>query len=290
MAKPIPFTPELQQEYDQLFNTCQIRPEWATQVDGLASRMLDPRSRGRYQSVGQTTHIPWYFIGLVHCLECSFSFERHLHNGDPLTARTRQVPAGRPKNGAPPFTWEESAVDALGDDLVDQTPWTIPGILYRLEKYNGLGYRRYHPTVKTPYLWSFSNHYTQGKYVGDGRFDTTAVSKQCGAGVLLRRLHDRGELGDAAAQQPAAAPPAPAPGVIATPSPRVAPPPNGAGPIIPFWAGGQPTDAARELQRFLNRMPGIAVVVDGKAGDSTSEAFRLVTGRYLSGDPREKAV
>jgi lysozyme family protein len=287
MAKPIPFTPELQGEYEDLFATCQVRAEWMKQVDGLATRMVG--SRARYSGVSQTTHIPWYFIGLVHCLECSFSFERHLHNGDPLTARTRQVPAGRPKAGAPPFTWEESAVDALSDDLADPTPWTIAGILYRLEKYNGLGYRRYHPAVKSPYLWSFSNHYTQGKYVGDGRFDATAVSKQCGAGVLLRRLHDRGELRDAdavAAVQPAAPPP----GIIATPSPQVAPPANGVGPLIPYWHGGQPTDEARELQRFLNRMPGIAVVIDGKAGDSTSEAFRLVTGRYLSGDPREQAA
>jgi peptidoglycan hydrolase-like protein with peptidoglycan-binding domain len=42
--------------------------------------------------------------------------------------------------------------------------------------------------VPSPYLWSFSNHYTRGKYVADGRFSPTAVSQQVGAAVLLKQL------------------------------------------------------------------------------------------------------
>ncbi len=45
----------------------------------------------------------------------------------------------------------------------------------------------------SPYLWSFSTHYQCGKYVADGRWSETAVSKQCGAAVLLRRLAEHGE-------------------------------------------------------------------------------------------------
>ncbi|MGW8181982.1 MAG: hypothetical protein ACWGQW_24910, partial [bacterium] len=45
---------------------------------------------------------------------------------------------------------------------------------------------------------------------------------------------------------------------------------------------------ARELQSFLNRMPGIYVREDGFAGQKTSEAFRQVTGYFLNGDPRTK--
>ena len=44
----------------------------------------------------------------------------------------------------------------------------------------------------TPYLWSFSKLYEKGKYVADGRFDPEAVSKQCGAAVMIRALVDRG--------------------------------------------------------------------------------------------------
>jgi len=39
------------------------------------------------------------------------SFKLHLHNGDPLTARTVNVPKGRPKTGQPPFAWGISAKD-----------------------------------------------------------------------------------------------------------------------------------------------------------------------------------
>ena len=47
-------------------------------------------------------------------------------------------------------------------------------ILYRWEAYNGFGSRR--QGINTPYLWAFSNHYTKGKYVADGKNCNTTVS------------------------------------------------------------------------------------------------------------------
>jgi lysozyme family protein len=135
--------------------------------------------------------IPWYFIACVHYMECSFSFKKHLHNGDPLTGYTVQVPAGRPKVGhGPPFTFEESAVDALKLMKYDKvTNWSLPFILQKLEGYNGFGYSK--KGIHTPYLWSFSNQYTKGKYVKDGVFSAEAVSQQMGAAVILKRMEDR---------------------------------------------------------------------------------------------------
>ncbi|GGH01315.1 hypothetical protein [Mucilaginibacter phyllosphaerae] len=135
--------------------------------------------------------IPWYFIACVHYMECSFSFKRHLHNGDPLTGYTVHVPANRPKVGhAPPFTFEESAVDALKLMKYDQvTNWSLSYILLKLEGYNGFGYNR--KGIHTPYLWSYSNHYTKGKYVKDGVYDANAVSTQLGAAVILKRMEQR---------------------------------------------------------------------------------------------------
>jgi len=135
--------------------------------------------------------VPWFVVGVIHAMECGLSFAGHLHNGDPLTARTRQVPKGRPAAGEPPFGWEESALDALTmppHGLHRIAAWPIERIAYELEKYNGFGYRRFHPGVKSPYLWSYSNHYTAGKYVADGQWSSSAVSSQCGAMVLLERL------------------------------------------------------------------------------------------------------
>jgi hypothetical protein len=66
--------------------------------------------------------------------------------------------------------------------------WNLPVILFKLEGFNGFGYRTKHPDVLTPYLWSFTNHYTKGKFTSDGKFDPNAVSKQCGAAAILKAL------------------------------------------------------------------------------------------------------
>jgi lysozyme family protein len=72
----------------------------------------------------------------------------------------------------------------------EETDWSLAHLLYRFEAYNGFGYRG--RGINTPYLWSFSNQYTKGKYVADGRYDANAVSKQCGAAVLVKELAERG--------------------------------------------------------------------------------------------------
>jgi len=149
----------------------------------------------RYQKVSdllknENYTMPPQLIGIVHLLEASLNFKTHLHNGDPLSARTIHVPKGRPPVGEPPFSWEESAFDALemklndmrrsGDylDFGELEQW-----LYFLEKYNGFGYRK--RGINSPYLWSGTNHYTKGKYVSDGVFDPEAVSKQVGAVPII---------------------------------------------------------------------------------------------------------
>jgi len=126
-------------------------------------------------------------IGLIHGMECDFSFNQHLHNGDSLKHRTVNEPAGRPVKDEPPFTWEYSALDALTyDKFIGWTDWSIAGICYKLEGYNGWGYRGRH--IRSPYLWSYSNNYTRGKFTGDGHWDPDAVSKQVGAITALWKM------------------------------------------------------------------------------------------------------
>ena len=183
----------LKSSYQLLFDSCLVRPERGALVNQMAARIV--ANRGRYQAVAKPLGIPWYVVALIHSLEAGGNFSTHLHNGDPLTARTTRVPAGRPSTGRPPFTWEESAIDALTmQGLPKWKDWSAPGVLYKLEAYNGFGYRDHHPDVNTPYLWSFTNHYSRGKYVADGSFSASAVSDQCGAGALLRRLAEIGAV------------------------------------------------------------------------------------------------
>ncbi len=250
---------ELKNEYSHLFNSCIIRDDSLDEIERIITKI--ETNKDKYETVAEKTNVPWYFIAVVHNMESSFNFSTHLHNGDSLEQRTVNVPKDRPKNGNPPFTWEESAIDALefkGLDIWGN--WSIPGILYKLEEYNGWGYRLYHPHVLSPYLWSYSYHYTSGKYVSDGRWSESAVSRQAGAAVILRRMSEKG--------------------IISTPDDV-----DNNKPLI-VYSSSEQSVYARELQIFLNKCPGIYLKVDGYPGSKTSEALKKVTGSYLQGDHR----
>ncbi|WP_051356384.1 peptidoglycan-binding protein [Azorhizobium doebereinerae] len=177
----------LKGEYARLWSTMQIVPTRAAAADAMAKQII--AGKPRYLAVTAATGVPYHVIGLIHAMEASLSFSTHLHNGDPLTARTKQVPNGRPRTGSPPFPWEASAADALRYDGLDTVKeWRAERIAFVLEGYNGWGYRNFHPTVLSPYLWSFSSHYSKGKYGADGDWGAGLVSQQCGAMVLLSRL------------------------------------------------------------------------------------------------------
>lgn len=175
----------LQGEYAEWYAACEVRPERRGELAYYMKRL--GQGQAIYQQVGAELNIPWAFIGITHGMECGFNFKAHLHNGDPLSARTVQVPKGRPATGNPPFTWSQSARDALIYKGYHQiADWSVPHMLHLFERYNGLGYRR--RGVPTPYLWSYSNLYEKGKFVADGRFDPEAVSKQCGAALMLKAV------------------------------------------------------------------------------------------------------
>jgi len=187
---------DLREEYQKLFDNATIKPDWEEKVKSIADKICSEKSR--YHKIQEAIGVPWYVVAIIHNMEASGNFSCHLYNGDPLTDRTYHVPKGRPVSGSPPFTWEESAIDALNyDGLNKWEDWSIPGILFNLEKYNGWGYRIHHPGVKSPYLWSGTSVYSQGKYVADGKFDSTAVSSQVGGAAILKILEKQGELQEA---------------------------------------------------------------------------------------------
>ena len=202
--------------YARLWSTMRVMPAKAPTVAAIGKRLAGHRAR--YDAVAARAGPPWYWIAAVHELESGASFTRHLHNGDPLTDRTRQVPAGRPVAGNPPFAWEVSALDALRLKGLQNVPqWTISRCLYEFERYNGFGY---FGRINSPYVWSFSNHYSSGKYVADHVFDPKAVSAQCGAAVIIQAL-----------------------GAVAAPI----------GPVMPdlFEPAGSPTVATPAKQNFI---------------------------------------
>jgi len=189
-------TSALKSEYVRLWNTCVVRPNRRAATSAITDRIT--QHRRRYTAAGNPHGVPWYVVGIIHQLEGGGSFSTHLHNGDPLRARTVQEPAGRPRTGNPPFTWEFSASDALVYDHLDTwKDWSIPGTLFVFERFNGFGYRKPSIAINSPYLWSFSTHYTKGKYTSDKEYSPKAVSAQCGAALLLLELSKRGFIGAA---------------------------------------------------------------------------------------------
>lgn len=181
---------DLKDEYNKLFFLCKVKPERVVVVDSYANKI--EANKPRYEAIAHHVGCPWWVVGVIHLMECGLRFNAHLHNGDPLTARTKHIPSGRPVAGNPPFVFEDSAIDALTmKGFHKEKDWSIARVLFILEGYNGYGYRQYHPSVKTPYLWSFTNWYTKGKYVADGKYDGEAVSQQMGIAAVLKRMQER---------------------------------------------------------------------------------------------------
>ena len=144
--------------------------------------------RPRYEAFAKPLGIPWWFVAVLHCREADFNFHTHLHNGDPLTARTVHVPKGRPVKGMPPFDWEFSAKDALAyEGFLGKNDWSsLPAVLDRLENFNGRGYA--HKGLPTPYLWAGTSVQKLGKFTSDGHFDPAVMDSQPGCAGILKLL------------------------------------------------------------------------------------------------------
>lgn len=165
----------------------QVMPDKLQAVEAIVRVILSNRTR--YEAVAASSGVPWWVIAGLHNMESSGSFRHHLHEGSPLTGRTKYVPKDCPRNGNPPFTWEESALDALRYDQLPAVDWSsLDATLYACERYNGLGYLKYHPATPTPYLWAATTVERPGKYTGDGQWSATARSQQIGIAAIWKVL------------------------------------------------------------------------------------------------------
>jgi lysozyme family protein len=179
--------------HSERYILAKIKPEKMAEVEAAAKRIS--QNKPRYEAVSLTlaTGMPWWFVAIVHFMEGGGKFTRHLHNGDPLTARTVNVPKGRPVLGKAPFSWEESAIDAIqymeGQNKIWRQlkgKWDLESILKKFEAYNGMGYRTKGINSRT---YSATLSFTPpGKYAADNKYDPNLVSKQPGVIPLMKAL------------------------------------------------------------------------------------------------------
>ena len=203
---------DLSNGYATLWDNAHIRPEKKTEIVQAVQQLMSHKPD--YDQVEAATSVPWYVIGFIHYRESSFSMSKHLHNGNPLSARTVDVPAGRPKQGNPPFTWIASAIDALQmHGFQGIKNWTVERIAFQLEMYNGWGYRKFH--VNSPYLWSYTDQYSGGLFIRDHVFDPNQPNKAAGGMALLKQMVADGTV-TVTRESGVAAPPPPPPVPVPT--------------------------------------------------------------------------
>lgn len=168
-----------------------IKADRLHEFDAVARKLVG--AKARYQvieahlaSIGMG--VPWWAIAVWHERESGADFSKQMGQGDPLGEVSRNVPAGRgPFFG--PDAFERSCYDALIDcapHAAHWTDWTVGGAMTVTEEYNGEGYASM--GRPSPYVWSGSDQYVQGKYVRDGVFDPNAVDQQLGCAPLLARM------------------------------------------------------------------------------------------------------
>lgn len=159
----------------------------ATSALIVARKLL--KSQARYEGVAKVIGCPWWFVAVAHQMEGAGSFATYLGNGQSLAHVTTIEPIGR----GPFKTFEAGALDALRLQKAQLVKsWEIPRCLYEWERFNGFGYVS--KGINSPYVWSYTNLYTRGKYVADHEYDASAVSTQCGAAAIFLALIQLGVI------------------------------------------------------------------------------------------------
>lgn len=190
-----------------------------------ASRIAASEARAAFEHVQKLTNVPWYMVGVILWRESDLNFKTYLGNGQSFSQVTTIVPKGR----GPFASWYDGAADALtlqGIAGFDPANWTLERILFWLERYNGVGY--FGKGINDPYLWSWTDLYSKGKYRHDGPdgYDPDFVDPQGGCVAALKALESQGVV-TFIRETAVAAPVQPVP----VPQPKVSPMPTTPAPI-----------------------------------------------------------
>lgn len=206
---------DLAKEYVYVWPLISISDKWKDEAADFAKKAL--ASKARYETVAKVIGCPWWFVAVIHYREASQSWSANIANGDPWNAVTVNVPEGR----GPFDSWENAAIDALTyEGYAGKPDWSFTTCLYRLEAYNGFGYRvggekefkcrkqgnrvgtfdgvytgsmqDTTPRNADPYMYCGTQFYQKGVSIEDHSFYVDAIDDQIGCMVLLKALELHG--------------------------------------------------------------------------------------------------
>lgn len=145
-----------------------------------------------YQAISERIHanghyIPWWVIPLIHERECrggTTNLHCNIGQGRPFNVKSDIVP-----HNGPFASFEDAAVDSLvgqAPKAALNTNWSGGGTLTVLERYNGLKYAN--AGRPSPYVWSGTDQYVNGKVEVDHGPIVNVVDPQLGVAIMLKAL------------------------------------------------------------------------------------------------------
>lgn len=178
----------IKDELQKLWDTCELDTDKVPVVKHYAQYVLD--NKAQFTEAYKQTGVPAMLIGCLQVREADSLtnlMDYGLFNGQPWARRTTIVPKGQ----GPFSSWLEAAIAALKYDGLDKVQdWDITKILFYAEKFNGFGYRLYHPQDRSPYVWSCTNQNDgTGYYNSDGSYNAGAASENYpGIAAIIKYL------------------------------------------------------------------------------------------------------
>jgi lysozyme family protein len=172
-------------EYTRLLSAMVIDAKREAELESRARIIIARAADENWQLVTAATGMPKIWGMASFERESGSDYARSPAQGDPW----RHVSTHVPKGLGPYKSWAAAAIAAYRIDHLDHVGaanWTWARACYEGELFNGFGYRAH--GIHTPYLWSWSNIYTRGKFVADGAFDAGEKDQQCGMIPLMVAL------------------------------------------------------------------------------------------------------
>ncbi len=226
----------------------QIKPQHIPEIDQTADKLL--ADKDIYLELEKRTGVPALITMVISERESGGNLRCSLAQGDRWDRVSVHVPRGR----GPFKSWLDAAIDALQLQGMTGKPreyWTMERALYDPEDFNGFGYRlRLGKEWPSPYVWAMTTIQRRGKFVSDGKFDSSAWDDQVGVAALMARLIKK---------DPTLALPSETPVVL---------------PNHPSVIDVEVPDT-EQIQTILNKLGAKPPLeVDGDYGDKTKEAAR----------------